>query len=596
MFVNLLNKKKYLILINLVFIVLYSCNNGSNEDPSREINGGKAKYGGVLTISEEENLKSLFPPIIVDAISAKIASQIHNGLVKFDARDLSILPCIAKDWNIDDSQTEYTFYLRNNVFFHDDTCFEKGKGGKVTANDFKFTFELLCSPGYEISYSLIKDKIVGAEEFHVGQADNISGISVENDSTFKIKLKEPLSSFIYTLAMPNTSVISKEAYQAYGINMKVGAGPFVYTEPENELIELFLVYNENYFMNDKDGNQLPYLDTVHFIFTPTKLAELELFRTNKLSILHGLPPSKIAEVFAENKANFTNRPPKTFLRSDPELVTQFYEFNSQIAPFNDIRVRKAFNYAINKKKLISNTLNKQGAVGSKGITPDVPLFKKYDFGRIKGYEYDPELARELLAEAGYPNGKDFPNVRLELNLGGNTHLTVANEIQHQLNSVLNIWIEFEQVSFADKIEHSKYGKSEIFRSAWVADYPSPESFLSIFYGGGVPESMEEPAFPNTMRYRNDRFDSLFIHGIKNTNESERYELFAEAEKLMMEDAPVMILWYQENSTLYNSKIRNFYYNSMEHLDFCEVYIKTLSEEEMDELESEWNDSGKAKVK
>jgi ABC-type transport system substrate-binding protein len=315
-----------------------------------------------------------------------------------------------------------------------------------------------------------------------------------------------------------------------------------------------------------------------------------------------LPPTKIVEVFAEQSYNFTESPPQWIVEHDPELVTQYYEFNSLIPPFNDIRVRKAFNYAIDKEKILLNTLNNQGAVGSKGITPNVQLFNKYDFNKIQGYEFNPELAKKLFTEAGYPNGKGFPNVRLELNLGGNTHLSVAQEIQHQLNAVLNIWIEFEQVSFNDKIEHSKYGKSEMFRSAWVADYPSPESFLSIFYGGNVPDdswdnetkSFSKPSYPNTMRFKNKKFDELYLKGIKTTNskENERFELFAEAENTMMDQAPIIVLWYQENYTLFHSNIRNFHYNSMEHFDFSDVYIKTLTKEEYDSLQNTEN----AKVK
>ncbi len=600
-------KINYLLISFFLLFSLVGCgdnetetNEGSNS--ARKAKGDKAVYGGVLNISEEESFRSIFPPEIVDAISAKIASQIHNGLVKFDSKDLSVKPSIAKDYEIDSTETIYTFELRENVYFHDDPCFNGGKGSKVTANDFKYTFELLCSKGFETSYNMVKNKIKGAQDFYNGDASELEGVEVINDHTLKIYLNEHLSSFIYTLAMPNTSVISKSAYEKYGDDMKVGTGAFLYTKPYNELTDVYLVANNNYFLEDSYGNKLPYLDSIHFHFNESKMSELEMFKKEELSIIHGLPPSKIAEVYAENKNNFNNWPPKWYANHAPELVTQYYEFNSQIPPFNDIRVRKAFNYAINKKKIVEDKLFNQGAVGTKGITPKVQLFNKYDFNKINGYEYNPELAKKLFAEAGYPNGKGFPNVRLELNLGGNTHHLVAQEIQHQLNAVLNIFIEFEQVSFNDKIEHSKYGKSEIFRSAWVADYPSPESFLSIFYGGNVPEdswnvdknSFNKPSYPNTMRFKNEKFDELYLKGIKtkNSNEAERYELFSEAEKIMMEQAPVIILWYQENYTLFYSSIRNFHYNSMEHFDFSDVYIKALTSEEYDALQN--SESSKVK--
>ena len=577
-------------------------NSKQSSNKTRLAKGDKAVYGGSLKISEEESFRSIFPLEIVDAISAKIASQIHNGLVKFNAKDLSVNSCIAKNWEIDSSETVYTFELRDNVYFHDDPCFENGKGTKVTANDFKYTFELLCSKDFEHSFNMIKNNIKGAKEFYNGETSELEGVEVVDEHTLRIYLNEPLSSFIYKLAMPNISVISKTAYEKYGVKMKVGAGAFIYTEPENELTDIYLVANTNYFLQDSYGNKLPYLDSVHFHFNESKMIELEMFKQKKISLIHGLPPSKIVEVFAEKSYNFTDSPPQWIVEHDPELVTQYYEFNSSIPPFDDIRVRQAFNYAIDKEKILLNTLKNQGAIGSKGITPNVQLFNKYDFSEIKGYDYNPELAKKLFAEAGYPNGKGFPNVRLELNLGGNTHLLVAQEIQHQLNAILNIWIEFEQVSFSDKIEHSKYGKSEIFRSAWVADYPSPESFLSIFYGGNLPDdkwndskkSFNKPCYPNTMRFKNERFDELYLMGIKtkNSNEAERFALFAEAEKIMMEQAPVIILWYQENFTLYHSDIRNFHYNSMEHFDFSDVYLKPLTKKEYNALQN----AGDAKVK
>ena len=600
MYIKILNNH-LLAFFLIISIVFFGCQQQGSETAetnksTRTAIGDNAVYGGVLCVSDEESFRSIFPGKIEDATSAKIAGQIHDGLVAFNPKDLTIVPCIAKDWSVSEDQTNYTFELRSNVFFHDDECFENGKGRKVTAQDFKYSFELLCSNKFEVSYNMFIDKIAGAKEFKAGETESLVGISVVNESTITIKLKEPHTSFIYNLAMPNSSVIAKEAYEKYGTSLTIGTGPFKFTESQDELTDLYLVYNENYYMTDSYGNQLPYLDSIHFQFIPSKVAELELFKAKDLSIIYGLPPTKIAEVFSENTANFTNRPPKTYVNQEHELVTQYYEFNASKPPFDDVNVRKAFNYAINKKKIIESTLNGQGAIGDQGITPKVMLFKKYDYSRINGYQFDPLKARKLLADAGYPNGEGFPPVTLELNLGGNTHLMVAQEIQHQLKSVLNIWIEFEQVSFTDKIEHSKYGKSEMFRSAWVADYPSPESFLSIFHGLNVPDSFDEPSYPNTTRYVNSRFDSLFVAATKMEEESSRFENFAEAERILMEDAPIIVLWYQENYTLYHSEIRNFHYNAIDYFDFSDVYIKTLTAEEFEKIEAEWANPDNSSVK
>ena len=572
------------LLYFFITLIFLACNTPSDNIESnivvRNIINGNAKYGGELNLSEEESFNSIFPAKVIDVTSAKIVSQIHNGLVKFDTKDLSILPSIAKDWEINEDETQYTFNLRNNVFFHDDPCFKNGKGRKVTAQDFKFSLELLCNAEFENSYNMINNKIIGTTDLFNKEASELKGVEVINDTTLIIKLDKPLYSFIFTLAMPNLSVIAKEAYEAYGIDMKVGTGAFKFTESKNELKDVYLIYNENYYLSDTYGNKLPYLDSIHFRFGLNKNEELESFKNNKLSLIHGLPANEIAVVVSESINDFKNsgnKPPKTILGRKPELATQYYEFNILTEPFNDIRVRKAFNYAIDRQKILDNALNGQGNIGRKGITPIVNLFSNYNYDEIKGYDYNPELARKLLAEAGYPNGENFPNVRLELNLGGNLHLPVAEEVQQQLYNTLNVSIEFEQVSFKDKLEHSKYGKSEMFRSAWVADYPSPETFLSIFYGASVPESMEEASYPNTTRYTNATFDSLYLKGLHHLKDIERCHAFSQAEKILMEDAPIMILWYQEDYMLYTSSLKNFFFNSMMNVDLSEVYLNKTTD-------------------
>lgn len=574
----------YILLIGLTF---YSCKNNEEANEknlnktSRSAKGSKVKFGGILHLAESDKYTSLFPAEIIDASSSKIVSQIHSGLVRFDGNDLSVLPAIAKDWDIDDSQTKYTFLLRNNVYFHDDKCFKDGKGRRVNAKDVKFSFELLSNPEYALNFNaLFKDKLKGATDFFNGKTTEIEGLKIINDSTITLTLTSPNNSFIYGLAHVSTSIIAKEAFDTYGKDLTNGTGPFIYNEPIEAQKQLNLTYNPNYYLLDEEGNQLPYLDTIHFSFIPSKIKELDLFRNGNLSIIHGLPASKIASVISDDIANFNQIPPKTILDRKPEMGVNYYEFNLTRPPFNNKKVRQAFCFAINKDKISTNILKGQGNVAKHGITPKIPTFNGYDYNLLEGYTYNPERARKLLSEAGYPGGKDFPYTRLEVNNDGGTHRMVANEIVNQIKNTLGVNIELDQVSFKDKIEHSKYAKSELFRSGWVADFPSPESFLMLCYGNNVPKSLDTPSHPNTMRYQNPTFDSLFHLGTMANTKAESYTYFVQAEKILLDDAPLMPLWYNEDYYLRKSEVRNFKYNPMEYYDLAEVYIKVLTKEEV----------------
>jgi peptide/nickel transport system substrate-binding protein len=188
-----------------------------------------------------------------------------------------------------------------------------------------------------------------------------------------------------------------------------------------------------------------------------------------------------------------------------------------------------------------------------------------------------EKAKKLLAEAGYPNGKDFPTVKLVLNSGGARNTRVAEAIASQLREVLNVNVEIANVSLQQKLNDEKYGRSDIYRSAWVADYPSAETFLSLFYGADVPDSANAPSYPNTARYRNPKFDSLYVAAREAKTIEEANKLFKQAEEVMMQDAPAMILWYDENYRLAQSRVRNFWANPMRYFDFSQVYLKEVAD-------------------
>ncbi|MFI5164540.1 MAG: ABC transporter substrate-binding protein, partial [Bacteroidia bacterium] len=232
----------------------------------------------------------------------------------------------------------------------------------------------------------------------------------------------------------------------------------------------------------------------------------------------------------------------------------------------------AFSYAVDRDKIISDVLHTEAfGPGICGITP--PGIPGYDITAITGYHFNPEKAKKLLAEAGYPDGKNIPHVTIELNSGGGKHLGVVEEVKKELKEVLNVDLDFVVVPFPQKFEDSKNAKAEMFRSGWVADFPDPENFLRNLYGAYVPDSLSVPSYPNTTRYKNPEFDKLLEEGFHAKNLEEGFRYFMKAEQLMMNDAPILILWYTENVKLAYSFVKNFYFNPMNYKDLSEVYLK-----------------------
>jgi oligopeptide transport system substrate-binding protein len=580
-----MSRLKYLLFV--LPLAIAACTGGDGSSSKKRVaKGDKAVYGGTFQVAESESHQTLFPQHVVDVTTWHIVSQVYEGLVKFDVKSLEVIPALAEKWSLDDSQTEYTFTLRDNVKFHDDACFSGGKGRVVTAEDFKFAFELLCSNTPDNIYykSTFKNVVEGADDFFDGKSNAVSGIKVVDSKTLKIKLIQPSASFTQILAGPYCAVFPKEAYDKYGSDLTTGTGPFRITESSDKNDRFILVYNPNYYLSDENGNAYPYLDSIVFNFIPTKLAELEEFRKENISLIYGLPSSKVTEVVKEDLTNFSSKPPKKVLLREQEMVSQFYEFNLTKPPFNNALVRKAFCHTVNRQKILDDVLNGQGTPGNYGITPKIRSFKSYNFDTIPSYEYNPELARKLLAEAGYADGKGFPQVHLEINSGGATYSRVASEIQQQLFNNLNVNVEIVTVSLKEKIESASYGRSEFYRSSWTADYPSPATFLRLFYGGDVPETMDKPSYPNISRYKNPVFDSLYVKAEMTLDENERLRLLSLAERQMMLDAPLMVLWYGENYKMYYSNVRGFHDNPMSYYDFTKIYLKDLSMEEYEAIQ------------
>ena len=310
--------------------------------------------------------------------------------------------------------------------------------------------------------------------------------------------------------------------------------------------------------------------------------QMDLFWTGQMSYIPGVPITKISEVLEEKIGDFESKPPKYILISEPQLSTTYLEFNMTNPTLKNKKVRQALNYAINRQKLVEKIMKNQAyEIGKFGITPPLPkVFKGYDFEGIEdvAYNYNPEKAKQLLAEAGYPNGKGFPALSFQFRLG-NDHYLVASEIQNQLRSVLNINIDIEAVEFNDLIENQGYGRADIFRTTWFADYPSPETFLVNAYGKIVPSNRNEPSYVNSSRFQNAEFDKYFEMGSKAATIEESYKAYSEAGKILMQESPFIILWYGEDMMLMQANVRQLQTNGMRYLDLKNVYFKEPTAEE-----------------
>jgi len=574
--------KKVLYLLFSVTIVLTSCGGGKQESSKAvKIANGDVKYGGVFKVNESEDFRSLYPLNITEVVAHRVANQVYEGLVKLDQEDLSVLPSIAESWDINEDATSFTFHLRKGVKYHDNSCFNEGQGREVTAKDFKYCLDKICENNAENQmYWLFKDKVIGANEYYESTInktplDNgVEGIVAVDDHTLQINLTYPFAGFLKILSHAACWVYPQEAFDTYGVDMRincVGTGAFrVKKIKESETV--ILERNPNYWGKDKFDNQLPYLDGIKFSFIKEKKAELLEFKKKNLDLVFRLPLEMIKDVVGELSDAKKGGNTPFVMQVVPAMSVFYYGFQNKLAPFDNIDVRKAFNYAIDRKSIVTYTLQGEGRAALHGL---VPPFKGYDYESIKGYEFSPEKAKEHMKEAGYKDGKGFPEITLQINSGGgDRNIQTAEVIQKMLEENLNITVKIEILQFTQHLENLETGKTLLWKTGWVADYPDPENFLNLLYGAHVPAEINTKSYINSVRYQSSEFDSLFNSALREIDDTKRYDLFRQADQVAVDDAATMPIFYDENTRLLQVYVKNFPANAMEYRDMSEVYFDT----------------------
>jgi peptide/nickel transport system substrate-binding protein len=578
--------KKLLVILFAASASLFitSCGGGADDENQSTQGKGGVYYGGVFRMNETENFRDLYPLNVTEVVSQRITNQIYEGLVKLDQADLKIIPSIAEKWEKNEDATVWTFYMRKGVMFHDDSCFAAGKGREVKAQDFKWCFDKLCeaSVNNQQYYVTFKDRVVGADEYFKSTeekkplAGGVSGVKVIDDYTLQVTLKFPFAGFENILAMPGCWVYPHEAFESYGEAMRahcVGTGPFkVNTIVEGDVV--LLEKNTNYWQIDEYGNKLPYLQGVKFFFKKEKKQEFLMFRNGELDMIFRIPNEMFGEILAEQKeAKDNNRPFE--LQNCAAMATYYYGFLNPSAPFDKKEIRMAFNLAIDREKIVKFTLKGDGLPATHGAVPELDAFKSkgFNYDNVKGYAYDPDKARKLLADAGFAGGKGFPKIVLQINSGGgDRNVLIAQAIKGMLQENLGVEAEIDQIPFAEHLQKLETGKTLFWRQGWIADYPDPETFLTLFLSTHVPAKMDDRSTTNPFRFKSAKFDSLFLAAMKETDEKKRFELYSMADAIVTDEAPFMPLVYDESYRLIQTNVKNFPVNAMEYRDLTKTYF------------------------
>jgi ABC-type transport system substrate-binding protein len=503
----------------------------------------------------DTGIPSLDPAFAKSQATMWPAHQLFNTLVEIDD-SLHIVPSVAKGWDISEDKTTYTFHLRNDVLFHDDAAFAGNKGRKLTAKDVEYSF-----------YRIIDKQVASPGSWIFNRkVDSIQPFKAIDDSTFQLKLLRPYHPILGIISMQYCSIVPREAVEKYGPDFRrhpVGTGPFSFVAWE-EGQALVMKKNDHYFEKDNEGNRLPYLDGIKVSFYDSKATEFLLFRQKQLDFINDIEASFKDEVLTKTGKLRKDWEGKIVLQTNPYLNIEYLgmlvDTNNALMKGSALRskkIRQAINYGFDRRKMILYLRNSLGTPAESGFVPmGLPSF---DSSIVKGYHYDPAKTKRLLAEAGFPGGKGLPQTRL---LTIPVYADMANFIAKQLEES-GIPVQVEVVQKSLLLDMTSGSRAAFFRGSWIADYPDAENYLSVFYS-------KNPAPPNYTRYNNPAFDALFEKAIFETNDTLRYDLYRQADQVMINDAPVVPLWYDKVVWLVQPHVKDFKPNALNLLELRKV--------------------------
>ncbi len=502
------------------------------------------------------SLESLDPAYAKDLYTIWTAHAIYNTLVEVDSSG-NLQPSLATHWQASADGRRWTFTLRNDVFFQDNSVFPGGKGRKMTAADVVYSFNRILDPATASSGAWIfNDRVDTARPFEA-----------PDDSTLIIHLQKPFAPLPALLSMAYCGIVPKEAAEKWGKDFRrhpCGTGPFQYAAWE-EGSALILHRNPNYWERDIWGNRLPYLDAVQYSFYDSKATEFLLFLGGKLHFVNNIDGSFKDLVLRKDgvvKPEFRNR---FQLRQGGYLNTEYLgilvDTTNELLQGSALRhrlVRQAIGYAIDREQIRRYFRNGLVVAANSGFIP--PGLPGASSGPAWAFSYNPQKAAQLLKQAGFPGGKGLPPVTVQ------TPDNYLDIVQFVCNQLAEIGIKARPEVMQPNIlrQQMSISKSPMFRAQWIADYPDAETYLAFFYS-------QLPAPPNYTRFNNPQFDRWYETAVT-LPDSQRYDLYQKMDSLVITEAPVIPLFYDRLNHFLQNNVQGFTSDPMNTIDLRRVRL------------------------
>ena len=514
----------------------------------------------VFRYNQESGISSLDPAFARDQANGWAVNMLFNGLVQLDS-NLLVQPAIAYRWEVSADGKRYRFYLRHDVRFHENKCFSDANFRYVTSSDFVYSFNRIidpkvASPGAWIFSAIVRD----------------SAFVAVNDSVFEIRLQSPYPPLLGMLSMSYCAVVPHEAVDFYGSNFRenpVGTGPFKFAFWQEQ--EALVVHRNPHYFETENGTRLPFLDAVMVEFLPDKQSAFLAFIQGRLDFISGVDPAFKDEVLLQDGSLRPKYDGKINLQRSPYLNTEYLGMlqNPQQKAANpallNLKVRQALNYAIDREQMMRYLRNNIGIPGTAGLVP--PGLAGFDSSRMHHFAYNPALAKQLLAEAGYLPGSI--DIKLETNPA---YLDLCIFIQRQFKAIgVNLSINTSPGPTLRQLINK--GEAGMFRASWIADYPDAENYLALAYG---PNSA--PAGPNYTQFNDPTYNGLYERAQQVSEDEARARIYQSMDSIIVAQAPYIVLYYDQVLRLLNPKVQGLSANAMNMLDLKRVNFSAENRE------------------